>query len=129
MKHLLILAASATTLSACATTAPPQLVEQGYERGALGVAAIGRRDWAAAEAALMKMRGVRADDPARLINLARVYQATGRTGAALSTWRLALASERHYMVETASGAVVSTADIARRALARHDTEQRSAAVR
>jgi hypothetical protein len=102
-------------------------VEQGYDRGALGVAAIDRGDWASAEEQLMELRGVRADDPARLINLGKVYMETGRPALALSAWRLALASEKHFDVETRDGRVVSTADLARRALAMHDPGVRSAA--
>jgi len=122
---LLILAASA--LSACATNRPAPLVEQGYQRGALGVAAIHRHDWAAAEKALMKMHGVRHDDPARLINLGHVYMETKRRSEALSAWRLALASPRHFLVETVAGEAVSTQELARRALALHDRDIRSAA--
>ena len=111
--------ASALALSACAT-ANPSLVEQGYERGALGVAALHRGDYGKAEALLDEKRGVKGRDPARLINLGTVYMETGRSGDAVAVWRQALAAERHYMVETGDGRVVSTAQLAREALARHD---------
>ena len=117
----------AVSLSACATYGPAPLVENGYERGALGVAAIHRGDWAAAEKLLLEKRGVSANDPARLINLGKVYMETGRTGEALSAWRLALASDKHFTVETRDGRMVSTAELARQALAMHDTAVRSAA--
>ena len=52
---------------------------------------------------------------------------TGRPGMALSVWRQALASDRHLMVETIGGQWVSTEDLARKALARHDGSLRSAA--
>jgi hypothetical protein len=68
-----------------------------------------------------------ADDPARLINLGQVYWEQGRQGEALSAWRRALASTRHFEVETLSGRTVSTARIAHEALAAHDTAVRSAA--
>jgi Flp pilus assembly protein TadD len=121
-----MVAASAISLSACTTTGPGLLVEQGYDRGALGVAAIDRADWASAEDQLMELRGVRAGDPARLINLGKVYMETGRTALALSTWRRALASDRHFDVETIDGRVISTAELARQALAMHDPTMRTA---
>jgi Flp pilus assembly protein TadD len=111
--------ATAFLLSACAT-ARPSLVEQGFERGALGVAALNRGDYAKAESLLNKKRGVKGSDPARLINLGTVYMETGRAGDALAVWRKALAAERHYMVETGDGRVASTEQLAREALARHD---------
>jgi Flp pilus assembly protein TadD len=110
---------TAFLLSACAT-ASPSLVEQGYERGALGVAALHRGDLATAETLLKEKRGVRGDDPARLINLGSVYMQTGRTEEAVAAWRQALHSDRHVTVETANGRVVSTEQLAREALARHE---------
>jgi Flp pilus assembly protein TadD len=111
--------ATAFLLSACAT-AQPSLVEQGFERGALGVAAMNRGDFAKAENLLNEKRGVKGNDPARLINLGTVYMETGRAGDAVAVWRQALAAERHYMVETGDGRVASTEQLAREALARHD---------
>lgn len=116
MKAVLILALAAAPLYAAA--AEPA-VEEGYERGSLGVAAIDRQDWATAERALMEHRGMSADHPARLINLGRVYMATGRTGLAITTWQQALASNRHTMVATLDGRYVSTRDLAAQALAFH----------
>jgi hypothetical protein len=116
-------------LAACATPAnhPSAMVEDGYDRGALASAAIARGDWQTAEALLERRAGgIRADDPARLINLGRVYMATGRTGEALSAWRLALASERHQDVEIGDGTMLSTRKVAETLLARHDTAIRSA---
>jgi hypothetical protein len=123
----IIAAAAALSLSACATSGPAPMVENGYQRGALAVAAIDRGDWTAAEKLLLKKQGVSEDDPARLINLGKVYLETGRTGAALSAWRLALASDKHFMVETRDGRTVSTADLAAKAIALHDRGVRSAA--
>lgn len=111
--------ATAFLLSACAT-AKPSLVEQGYERGALGVAALHRGDYAKAEILLNDKRGVKAGDPARLINLGTVYMETGRSADALAAWRQALAAQKHYMVETGDGRVASTEQLAREALARHE---------
>ncbi|HST35344.1 MAG TPA: hypothetical protein VLK25_01770 [Allosphingosinicella sp.] len=115
----LALAASATALSA-------QAVESGYERGTLAVAAMERGDWARAEQLLTDKR-LNADDPARLLNLGQVYWAQGRQGEALSAWRRAAASGRHFEVETLGGRVVSTEALARETLAAHDTAVRSAA--
>jgi Flp pilus assembly protein TadD len=111
--------ATAFLLSACAT-ADPSFVEQGYERGALGVAALHRGDFAKAETLLNEKRGVKADDPARLINLGAVYMETGRRADAIAAWRQALAAPQHHMVETGDGRVASTEQLAREALARHD---------
>ena len=127
MRMPAIVALGAISLSACTTSQPGMLVEQGYDRGALGVAAIDRGDWASAEEQLMELGGVREDDPARLINLGKVYMETGRPAQALSVWRLALASERHSEVETLDGRVVSTAELARQALALHEPGVRTAA--
>jgi len=122
-----LVAFAALSLSACAsTTRPGMLVEQGYDRGALGVAAIDRGDWASAETQLNELKGIQEDDPARLINLGKVYMETGRPALALTAWRKAIASERHFDVETRDGRVISTAELARQALALHDPGLRTA---
>ncbi len=126
MRMPALFAVAAFSLAACTTAQPGMLVEQGYERGALGVAAIDRGDYASAETQLNELKGVDADDPARLINLGKVYMETGRKAEALSAWRLALASANHFDVETRDGRVVSTAELARQALALHDTGLRTA---
>ena len=124
MKTSFLIACAA--LSLCATMASAQTVETGYDRGSLAVAAIERGDWARAEALLTDTR-LNANDPARLINLGQVYWATGRQGEALSAWRRALASPSQFEVETIGGRTITTADVAREALAAHDTTLRSAA--
>ena len=113
-------------LAGCASSGGTDLVEQGFERGSLGVAAISRRDWAAAERGLAKHRGLASENPARLINLGTVYMNTGRTAQALSAWRLALASDRHEMVETAGGGWVSTKILAEQAIALHERKGQQA---
>lgn len=125
MRNVLILISAGAALAACASVGETPLVEQGYERGSLGVGAISREDWAAAERSL-KESNLPADDPARLINLGRVYMAMGRRAEALSAWRLALASDKPVTVETIGGEAISTADLARRALAYYDTDVRTA---
>lgn len=124
MKAHILASLSALSLAAC-TIAPAPRMEAGYAPGDLGLAAIERADWQTAEERILHAEA-RGHDPARLINLGKVYMETGRRGAALSAWRLALASGGHHMVETAGGRVVSTRDLAREALAMHDTERRSA---
>lgn len=114
-----MLLTGAIVLAGCAANGPGMLVEQGYQRGALGVAAIERGDQATAEAQLNELRGVRADDPARLINLGKVYAETGRVDEAVKAWRSALASGRQFEVVTAGGRVVMTDQLAREALARY----------
>lgn len=118
---------TAITLSACAGEQPGLMVEQGYQRGALGVAAIDRGDWSAAETQLSELRGLRSDDPARLINLGKVYAETGRVEDAVTVWKLALASRRQFEVVTAEGRIVSTDRLAREALARYQPALRTAA--
>ena len=126
MKSLTLLALAGLSIAAPALAAPAPTIETGYAPGTLAVAAIERGDWARAEA-LLTDRRLNADDPARLVNLGQVYWATGRQGEALSAWRRALASTNQFEVETMDGRWVSTADLAREALARHDNAQRSAA--
>jgi len=123
MKTLSLLALAACSFAASPASA--QAVESGYARGTLAVAAIDRGDWDRAEQLLTDPR-LDAGDPARLINLGQVYWAQGRQGEALSAWRRALASDRHFEVETLGGRAVSTAQLAREAIAAHDTALRTA---
>jgi Flp pilus assembly protein TadD len=127
MRHSALAALAAIALSACAGKQPGMIVEQGYQRGALAVAAIDRGDWTTAEAQLGEPRGLRSDDPARLINLGKIYAETGRVDEAVTVWQLALASKRHFEVVTAEGRVVSTDRLAREALARYQPALRTAA--
>lgn len=110
------LALATLTLGACAGT-PGPLVEAGYPTGSLGLAAIQREDWPTAERLLTQARKGQREDPARLINLGRVYLETGRREEALAIWRRALAAGNHDEVELLSGATARTDDIARAALA------------
>ncbi|MGZ8998602.1 MAG: hypothetical protein ACXW2T_07075 [Allosphingosinicella sp.] len=128
MRNALLVLVAAAGLSACASVGQAPLVEQGYARGSLGVAAIERQDWAAAERQMLQTSNVQANDPARLINLGHVYMETGRTSDALSVWRRALASESEFPVETVTGEIVSTRELARRALAFYDMDIRVASV-
>jgi hypothetical protein len=114
---LIVLIAATGSLAACASGLAP-LVEAGYQPGALGLSAISRQDWVAAERALTQSP-IGDDDPARLINLGRVYAATGRLGQAVQVWQRALDGDRHFMVETVTGEWVSTRALAQRALSQH----------
>lgn len=127
MRKAALAALAAIAISGCAGKQPGLMVEQGYQRGALGVAAIDRGDWTAAETQLSELRGIGSDDPARLINLGKVYAETGRVEDAVTVWRLALASNRQFEVVTAKGRIVSTDQLAREALARYRPALQTAA--
>lgn len=116
MKPLAGLAMAAIALCACSTS-PGPTVEAGYPTGSLAVAAIERADWATAERLLTDNRSVDRENPARLINLGRVYAATGRTNEAINLWHRALAAPVHVEVQTADGRVARTDQIAREAIA------------
>lgn len=128
MKTPALLALAALSLSACAANRMAPMAEAGYAPGALAVAAIERGDWARAERLLLDTSRGSTEDPARLINLGEVYWRTGRQSEALTVWRRALASGRHSEVETMGGREVSTAQLAREALAAHDAALRTASV-
>lgn len=125
MRVVLVLLGTAA-LAGCAGAAAP-IVEAGYPVGSLGVAAIQRGDWETAERLLTEDRRVPADDPARLINLGRVYLETGRRAEAVAMWRRALAASDHGEVELLSGGMARTDEIARTALARFDRPVETAA--
>ena len=94
MKKLVLLAAATAALCACTST-PGPMVEAGYPAGLLtALAAIERGDWATAERLLTDDRRIAADDPARLVNLGRVYMATGRQDLASTLGWRALALHR-----------------------------------
>lgn len=116
MKQFALISIAAGVLVAC-STAPGPRVEAGYPTGSLAVAAIERGDWITAERLLTEDRQVDRDNPARLINLGRVYVETGRTAEALTVWQRALAAPVHAEVQTADGRTVRTDQIAREAIA------------
>jgi Flp pilus assembly protein TadD len=109
-------ALAAVSLFACAATShAAPVAENGYRPGSLAVAAIDRGDWARAEQLLTDTHRGSADDPARLINLGKVYWETGRQNQARALWRRAAAMDP-FDVETVGGRSVSTAVLAREAL-------------
>lgn len=85
----------------------------------LGTAAITSGNWESAEREILAARDVSPSDPARLINLGKIYMATNRSALAIATWQKALAQKDHYMVQLADGSMASTADVARTALERY----------
>lgn len=118
MKTIVAIAAlAAVAFPACAADRAATLAETGtYRPGALAVAAIGQGNWRHAEQLLTDRHRGGASDPARLINLGKVYWETGRQDQARALWRRA-ADLQPVEVETAGGRTVSTATLAREALA------------
>ena len=121
MKKAALLALATIPVAGCAST-PGSLVEAGYPTGSLALAAIERGDWATAETLLTADRQVARDDPARLVNLGRVYLATGRTSEAVAAWRRALEAPIPVEVETLDGRVTTTDQLAREALDRYERQ-------
>lgn len=114
--HMRLILAAALPLAACAH-APERLVEQGFPRGSLAVAAIDRGDLARAEQ-LLARSPLRRDDPARLINLGYVYMEQGRRAEAVAAWERAADAPFSRRVTTMDGRDVRTDRLAREALAR-----------
>ena len=108
---------AAVSLSGCVANRAAPLAETGtYQPGALAVAAIGQRDWGHAEQLLTDRHRGGADDPARMINLGKVYWETGRQDQARALWHRA-AEMAPVEVETTGGRTVTTVMLAREALA------------
>ncbi|WP_162806749.1 tetratricopeptide repeat protein [Sphingosinicella terrae] len=126
MKRIALIAFGAAAL-AMGTSAYAQTMEEGFPAGSLAVAAIERGDWATAERLLEEDRGLARDNPARLVNLGRVYMATGRTGQALAVWRDAMADRHPEEIVTAGGRVTTTDRLAREAIAHYEQALASAA--
>lgn len=120
MRAFLLVPLIGLALPAVAAEKQAPRVETGFEVGALGLAAIDRRDWSAAEQQLLATRGVSTNDPARLINLGRVYAETGRHNLAIASFRKAMESPHPYAVTLGDGTVATTDQVARAALARYD---------
>jgi hypothetical protein len=114
MRQLGMLSFGLLLLAGCASTTG-SMVENGYPTGSLALAAIERGDWTTAERLLTDERRLAADDPARLINLGRVYMATGRQAEAVAAWERALQAPP-VEVETAGGRLATTDELAREAL-------------
>lgn len=104
------------TSGVAGANAEPADREVGYPKGALGLAAIQDGDLAKAEAQLNSMKGAKASDPARLINLGQVYARTGRTEEAARAYEAALKSPKAFDVELTDGRIMSSREAARLAL-------------
>ena len=120
MKTLGMLPLALLLLAGCAST-PGPMVESGYPIGSLALAAMERSDWTTAERLLTDERRGAADDPARLINLGRVYMATGRSAEAVAAWQRALLAPP-VEVETLGGRLATTDQLAREALDHYATQ-------
>ena len=113
--HLVLaLSAGMMAVSAQAQTAG----EIGYARGSLGYDAIVSGDLRTAESQIENARDVDAADPARLINLGYIHMRTGRIQTAQRLFEAARDNARPVMLVLANGEVISSRDVASRALAR-----------
>lgn len=110
----------ALPLAACAA-GPARLVEQGFPRGSLAVAAIDRGDYETAER-LLEESPLGPNNPARLINLGRVYMATGRRAEAIAAWQAAFDGSRYQDLALADDEVVNARLLARTLLQRHGAQ-------
>lgn len=121
MKTAALLALATLSLCACTANRAMPIAAAGYVPEGPAVAAMERGDWARAERLLLDTSRVDAEDPARLINLGKVYWETGRRDLARASWRRALASTSPLDVETTGGRRLSTTQLAREALTAADS--------
>ena len=115
-KFLVIAALGLSALSAPALA--QNAGEIGYARGSLGYDAIVSGDLRTAEAQIENARDIDAADPARLINLGYIHMRTGRIQTAQRLFEAARDSARPEMLVLASGEVISSREVATRALNR-----------
>ena len=123
MKHLASFPLGLLLLAGCShgSMHGSMMAESGYPTGSLALAAIERGDWATAERLLTDDPRLATDDPARLVNLGRVYMAMGRFAEALAVWRRALLAPP-VEVETLGGRLATTDQLAREALDHYATQ-------
>jgi len=95
--------------------------EIAYPRGSLGYDALMRGDPVTAEAQLRASAGVPANDPARLINLGRALEQTGRYPEAMTIYRAAIESPKRFDLVLASGRIADSRLVAKTALRRLET--------
>ena len=117
-KFHLVLALSAGIMAASAQAQSQSAGEIGYARGSLGYDAIVSGDLRTAEAQIENARDIDAADPARLINLGYIHMRTGRIQTAQRLFEAARDSARPEMLVLASGEVISSREVATRALNR-----------
>lgn len=114
----LVLALSAGLIGSAAHAQTQPAGEIGYARGSLGYDAIVSGDLQAAESQIETARDIDAADPARLINLGYIHMRTGRIQTAQRLFEAARDSARPTMLVLANGEVISSRDVAQRALGR-----------
>lgn len=119
MGRTLLISLAALAVGGCASVSGNPMAARLDAPAYLGVAAIDREDWALAEKQLNAAPVEQWEDPARLVNLGKVYMATNRPGLALATWERALKSRSHYDVRLKDGSTASTAEVAHTALDRY----------
>lgn len=119
MGAAVLISLAALAFGGCASVSGDPIAVRLDAPAYLGVAAIDREDWALAEKQLNSAPAEQWEDPARLVNLGKVYMATNRPGLALATWERALKSRSHYDVRLMDGSTASTAVVARKALDRY----------
>ncbi len=91
--------------------------EIGYKAGALGVSYMMQGDYDGAEAALNRLDGVSAHDPARLINLGTAYANMGRAADAERAYLAAARAPQDELI-LADGTVRNSREIAKDGLRR-----------
>lgn len=104
----------ASLLPAIASATPVQN-EIGYSKGALGAAALIKGDNERALKQILTSK-VDANDPAKLINLGRVYARMGRTADAARAFQAVIDSRDHFDVMLSDGRVMDSRAVARRLL-------------
>ncbi len=114
----LVLALSAGLIATSATAQSQPTGEIGYAPGSLGYDAIISGDLRTAETQIENARDIDAADPARLINLGYIHMRTGRIQTAQRLFEAARDSARPTMLVLANGEVISSRDVATRALGR-----------
>lgn len=103
--------AFALLIPAAGTAAPTQ-DEVGYSKGALGTAALMNGD---NERALEQILASDADanDPAKLLNLGRVYARMGRTADAIRAFQAVIENRDHFDVMLSDGRIMDSRAVAR----------------
>ena len=109
-----VICASMIAVGTVPAAAAPAEID--YPRHSLGFAAMKARDYATAETQLRALNGIEANDPARLINLGQLLIRTGRHAEGAALLDQARKGEDIELV-LANGRIMSSRDIARRALA------------
>lgn len=117
MKTVKIVAmAAGLAFMGSAASAQADKAEIGYEKGALGYAALLSGDNQTAITQLEAKNGVDVNDPARLINLGQAYARVGRSGDAARLFMAAKNNTRSFDLILANGEVMNSRKAAELAL-------------